>query len=43
MASGVLIFAEQREGKFRKVAFELLNIGKQIADKVGGPLSAVVV
>jgi len=43
MASGVLIFAEQREGKFRKVAFELLNIGKQIADKLGGPLSAVVV
>jgi len=43
MASGVLIFAEQREGKFRKVAYELLNIGKQIADKLGGPLSAVVV
>lgn len=43
MASGVLIFAEQREGKFRKVSFELLNIGKQIADKIGGPLSAVVV
>jgi len=43
MASGVLIFAEQREGKLRKAAFELLNIGKQIADKLGGPLSAVVV
>lgn len=43
MASGVMVFAEQREGKFRKVAFELLNIGKQLADKLGGPLSAVVV
>jgi electron transfer flavoprotein alpha subunit len=43
MASGVLIFAEQRDGKLRKVAYELLNIGKQIADKLGGPLSAVVV
>jgi len=43
MSSGVLIFAEQRDGKLRKVAYELLNIGKQIADKLGGPLSAVVV
>jgi electron transfer flavoprotein alpha subunit len=43
MASGVLIFAEQRDGKLRKVAYELLNIGKQLADKLGGPLSAVVV
>jgi electron transfer flavoprotein alpha subunit len=43
MASGVMIFAEQREGKFRKIAFELLNIGKQLKDQVGGPLSAVVV
>jgi len=43
MASGVLIIAEQRDGKFRKVVYELLNIGKQIADKIGGPLSAVVV
>jgi len=42
MASGVLIFAEQRDGKLRKVDFELLNIGKQIADKVGGGLSAVL-
>jgi len=43
MASGVMIFAEQREGKFRKVAYELLNIGRQLADQLGGPLSAVVV
>ena len=43
MASGVLVFAEQRDGKLRKVVLELLNIGKQIADKVGGPLSAVIV
>jgi len=43
MASGVMIFAEQREGKFRKIAFELLNIGKQLAGQIGGPLSAVVV
>ena len=43
MASGVLVFAEQRDGKVRKVVYELLNIGKQIADKMGGPLSAVIV
>jgi electron transfer flavoprotein alpha subunit len=43
MGSGVLVFAEQRDGKLRKVVLELLNIGKQITDKVGGPLSAVVV
>jgi electron transfer flavoprotein alpha subunit len=43
MASGVMIFGEQRKGKFRKISFELANIGKQLAEKVGGPLTAVVV
>jgi electron transfer flavoprotein alpha subunit len=43
MASGVMIFGEQRNGKFRKIAFELANIGKQLAEKAGGPLTAVVV
>ena len=43
MASGVLVFAEQRDGKLRKVVYELLNVGKSIAEKMGGPLSAVVV
>jgi electron transfer flavoprotein alpha subunit len=43
MASGVLVIAEQRDGKLRKVVYELLNVGKSIVEKMGGPLSAVVV
>ncbi len=43
MAEGVLIVAEQRDGKLRKISLELLNIGAQLAEKVGGNLGAVLV
>lgn len=43
MPEGILIFAEQRGGKLKKTALELLNIGKQLVGEAGGALSAVVV
>jgi electron transfer flavoprotein alpha subunit len=43
MADNVLVFAEQREGKFRKVALEAVSEGKRLADKLGGELNAVVI
>jgi electron transfer flavoprotein alpha subunit len=43
MAQGVLVFAEQREGKFRKVAVEAVSEGKRLSDKLGGELNAAVV
>jgi electron transfer flavoprotein alpha subunit len=39
---GVWIFAEQRGGKVSPVAFELLGIGKKLADDLGTELSAVI-
>lgn len=40
---GVLVFAEQRRGQIQKVAFELLGIGRQIADTLEEPLMAVLI
>ena len=40
--SGVWIFAEQRDGKFRQVVFEMLGAGRQLADHLNEPLVAVV-
>ena len=39
---GVWIFAEQRGGKVSSVAFELLGIGRKLADDLGTELSAVI-
>lgn len=38
----VLVFAEQREGKLKKVAFEALLVGYKIAEKRSEELAAVV-
>jgi electron transfer flavoprotein alpha subunit len=38
----VLIFAEHRQGKTRKVTFELATEARRIADQLGGKASAVV-
>jgi electron transfer flavoprotein alpha subunit len=43
MASGVLIVAEHREGKIRKISLELLGLGKKLAGNLGGGLSAVII
>lgn len=42
MSSDVWIVAEQKEGELKKVSFELLGIGKKLAEKTGGSLSAVL-
>jgi electron transfer flavoprotein alpha subunit len=40
---GVWVFAEQRHGKISEVVFELLGIGRKLADKLSVPLSAVLI
>ena len=40
--SGVMIFAEMRHGRIAPVAFELLGVGRQLADRRGVLLSAVL-
>jgi len=42
MASGVWIFANQKKGQVSASAFELLNIGRKLADQLGQPLTAVL-
>jgi electron transfer flavoprotein alpha subunit len=42
MSNGVWIIAEQRDGKLKKVSFELLTIGRKLASKSSEPLSAVL-
>ncbi|MEW6067468.1 MAG: FAD-binding protein [Nitrospirota bacterium] len=39
---GIWIFAEQRAGKVASVAFELLGVGRKLADKLGVELSAIL-
>ncbi|MBI3451010.1 MAG: electron transfer flavoprotein subunit alpha/FixB family protein [Acidobacteria bacterium] len=39
----VLVFAESRDGKLKKVAFECLGEGRRIAQASGGTVAAVVV
>ena len=39
---GILIFAEQKNNKIHKVAYELLGKGRELADKLGCSLSTVV-
>ena len=40
--SGIMIYAEYRHGKVAPVSFELLGIGRQLADQQKVPLSAVL-
>jgi electron transfer flavoprotein alpha subunit len=42
MAQGVIAITEQRDGKFRKVSFEVVSEGRRIADGLSAPLTAVV-
>ncbi len=43
MANEVLILAEQREGRLKKISLELLSIGAELAEKTGAELTAVVI
>ena len=38
---GVWVFAEQRDGKLKSVAYELVSEGRKLADKLGTELAAV--
>ena len=40
---GVWVFAEQRDGELQKVALELLGKGREIADKLGVELTALLI
>lgn len=40
---GVWVYAEQRHGEIASVVYELLNEGRRLADKLGVPLSAVLI
>jgi len=42
MSNDVWIVAEQKEGKLKKVSLELLGIGRKLAQKTGGSLSALI-
>ncbi len=42
MAQGIWIVAEQREGEIKKISFELVSEGRRLADKLGQPLTAVL-
>jgi len=42
MAKGVWIVAEQREGSFRKISFELASTARKLADELGEEVSAVL-
>lgn len=41
--AGILVFAEHKDGKIKKVAFEILSEAKKMTEKKGGPLSAVLI
>lgn len=43
MAENVLVFAEQKQGEFRKAAFEAVSEGKRLAQALGGTATALVV
>ncbi|MDX9898583.1 MAG: electron transfer flavoprotein subunit alpha/FixB family protein [Spirochaetia bacterium] len=40
---GVMVFAEQRSGTIQKIAYELLGVGRRIADTLGEPLIALLI
>jgi len=39
----IMVFAEQRDGKLKKTAFETVSLGRSLADETDGNLTAVVV
>jgi electron transfer flavoprotein alpha subunit len=42
MAQGIWIVAEQREGELRKISFELVSEARRLADKMGQPVTAIL-
>jgi len=43
MTGDVFIYAEQREGQLKKVAYELLGSGRKLADDLGVKLGAILI
>lgn len=43
MTQGILVIMEQRDGKFRKIAFETVSEGRRLADTLNTNLSALVI
>jgi electron transfer flavoprotein alpha subunit len=43
MAKGIWVYAETRDGKVKKVTFEILSAGRKFADQLGEELCAVLV
>ena len=43
MAQGVIAITEQRDGKFRKVSYEVVSEGRRLADGLSCPLTAVII
>lgn len=39
----IIVFAEQREGRFKQSAFEVVRAGRTLADQLGGECGAIVV
>jgi len=42
MAKGVFIVAEQRDGAFRKISFELASTARKLADELGDEVGAIL-
>ena len=42
MAKSIWAVAEQRDGKYRKISFEVVSGARRIADKTGADVIAVV-
>lgn len=42
MRKGVMVFAEQKDGRIHPVSYELLGKGRELADKLGAGLSSVL-
>lgn len=42
MSKGVLVFAEQANGRFRKIAYEVVSEGRRLADALGETMTAAV-
>jgi len=42
MSDEIWVFAEQQQGKVRKVTFELLSAGAEFSKKIGSPLAAIL-
>lgn len=43
MAKGVWIVAEQRDGAFRKISFELASAARKLADELGDEVGAILI